>query len=69
MIMSNDYAKGFKEGFAAGLEEGKKLATPRPSWPDIGTISIAGAVGAEYDNMASQYADWAGNPTSVQSDK
>lgn len=24
--MSEDYAKGFKEGFAAGLEEGKKLA-------------------------------------------
>lgn len=24
--MSNDYAKGFKDGFAAGLEEGKKLA-------------------------------------------
>lgn len=23
--MSNDYAKGFKDGFAAGLEEGKKL--------------------------------------------
>ncbi len=25
--MSNDYAKGFKDGFAVGLEEGKKL------WP------------------------------------
>lgn len=24
--MSDDYAKGFKDGFAAGLEEGKKLA-------------------------------------------
>lgn len=24
--MSEDYAKGFKDGFAAGLEEGKKLA-------------------------------------------
>lgn len=23
--MSDDYAKGFKDGFAAGLEEGKKL--------------------------------------------
>lgn len=23
--MSEDYAKGFKDGFAAGLEEGKKL--------------------------------------------
>lgn len=26
--MSEDYAKGFKDGFAAGLEEGKKL-TPK----------------------------------------
>jgi hypothetical protein len=26
MKMSDDYAKGFKDGFAAGLEEGKKLA-------------------------------------------
>ncbi len=25
--MSNDYTKGFKDGFAAGLEEGKKLST------------------------------------------
>lgn len=24
--MMNDYAQGFKDGFAAGLEEGKKLA-------------------------------------------
>ena len=31
--MSNDYAKGFKDGFAAGLEEGKKLSSPKPSWP------------------------------------
>lgn len=27
--MSNDYAKGFKDGFAAGLEEGKKLVEER----------------------------------------
>lgn len=26
----SDYAKGFKDGFAAGLEEGKKLA-PKPT--------------------------------------
>ena len=26
MKMSDDYAKGFKDGFAAGLEEGKRLA-------------------------------------------
>lgn len=25
--MSNDYAKGFKDGFAAGLEEGKKISS------------------------------------------
>ena len=29
----NDYAKGFKEGFAAGLEEGKKLSQPQIGWP------------------------------------
>jgi hypothetical protein len=33
--MSNDYAKGFKDGFAAGLEEGKKLATPKPNLNDF----------------------------------
>jgi hypothetical protein len=34
-IMSDDYAKGFKDGFAAGLEEGKKLATSKPSLNDF----------------------------------
>jgi hypothetical protein len=28
-----DYAKGFKDGFAAGLEEGKKLSQPKIGWP------------------------------------
>lgn len=28
-----DYAKGFKDGFAAGLEEGKKLNQPQIGWP------------------------------------
>lgn len=27
--MSEDYKKGFKDGFAAGLEEGKKLGQPK----------------------------------------
>lgn len=29
----SDYAKGFKDGFAAGLEEGKKLNQPQIGWP------------------------------------
>ena len=34
-----DYAKGFKDGFAAGLEEGKKLAPKERTynpWIDTG---------------------------------
>ena len=33
--MSDDYAKGFKDGFAVGLEEGKKLAAQKPSLNDF----------------------------------
>ena len=29
-----DYAQGFKDGFAAGLEEGKKLAAKQPRLDD-----------------------------------
>jgi len=35
----NDYAKGFKDGFAAGLEEGKKIAPKEQKynpWIDTG---------------------------------
>jgi hypothetical protein len=28
-----DYAQGFKDGFAAGLEEGKKLYQTKIGWP------------------------------------
>ncbi len=32
--MSEDYNRGFRDGFKAGLEEGKKLSLPRdPSYP------------------------------------
>ena len=53
--MSDEYAKGFKEGFAAGLEEGKKLSMSQvgwPSWPTYppitcgGSTQIYGAVGS-----------------------
>lgn len=39
--MSEDYNKGFRDGFKAGLEEGKKLSTPQipypsqPSYPSL----------------------------------
>lgn len=32
--MMNDYAQGFKDGFAAGLEEGKKLAPKQTKLDD-----------------------------------
>jgi hypothetical protein len=32
--MIDDYQKGFKDGFAAGLEEGKKLAPKQPRLDD-----------------------------------
>lgn len=32
--MSNDYQKGFKDGFVAGLEEGKKLVTKQTRLDD-----------------------------------
>jgi len=31
--MSKDYQDGFKDGFAKGLEEGKKLSQPQIGWP------------------------------------
>lgn len=31
----SDYAKGFKDGFAAGLEEGKKMSKPQPRLDDF----------------------------------
>jgi hypothetical protein len=34
-MMNNDYAQGFKDGFAAGLEEGKKLAPRAPNWNEL----------------------------------
>ena len=41
-----DYAQGFKDGFAAGLEEGKKLNTPQIGWPSYlgspGTCQVCG---------------------------
>lgn len=50
--MSEDYKKGFKDGFAAGLEEGKKLSMPQVGWPTYppitcgGSTPIYGAVGS-----------------------
>jgi len=37
--MSEDYAKGFKDGFAAGLEEGKKLV-PRDTVFQPGILGL-----------------------------
>lgn len=34
----NDYRDGFKDGFAAGLEEGKRLYNPWPSLPTLPNI-------------------------------
>lgn len=51
--MSNDYAKGFKEGFAAGLEEGKKLSSPKIT--SIGSLSACGVCGKYFGNNAWGY--------------
>ncbi len=51
--MSNDYAKGFKEGFAAGLEEGKKLSAPKIT--SIGSLSACGVCGKYFGNNAWGY--------------
>ena len=51
--MSNDYAKGFKEGFAAGLEEGKKLSAPKIT--SIGSVSACGVCGKYFGNNAWGY--------------
>lgn len=31
--MSEDYKRGFRDGFDAGLEEGKKLSASKLDWP------------------------------------
>lgn len=51
--MSNDYAKGFKEGFAAGLEEGKKLSSPKIT--SIGSLSACGVCGRYFGDNAWGY--------------
>ena len=51
--MSNDYAKGFKEGFAAGLEEGKKLSAQKIA--SIGSLSACGLCGKYFGNNAWGY--------------
>lgn len=38
-MMSEDYAKGFKDGFAAGLEEGKKIV-PRDTVFQPGILGL-----------------------------
>jgi len=52
--MSNDYAKGFKDGFAAGLEEGKRLVPKVPSYPDSLAPSVpssrCGVCGKDFGN-------------------
>lgn len=49
--MSNDYAKGFKEGFAAGLEEGKKLNPPKIEWPGyLGSAGYCSVCGKDFGN-------------------
>lgn len=45
--MSNDYKSGFKDGFAAGLEEGKKLASYKyPNYFSLSGGGVTGAVGS-----------------------
>lgn len=52
--MSNDYAKGFKEGFAAGLEEGKKLSSFKyPNY--LGSLGICQVCGKQWGNDAWGY--------------
>lgn len=55
--MSNDYAKGFKDGFAAGLEEGKKLAPKdtvfQPSY--LGSFDACRVCGKQWGNDAWGY--------------
>lgn len=45
-----DYAQGFKDGFAAGLEEGKKLA-PKIEWPSyLGSPNCCSVCGKDFGN-------------------
>lgn len=49
--MSEDYAKGFKEGFAAGLEEGKKLAPVKSNFPGyLGSATACSVCGKDFGN-------------------
>lgn len=58
MASTNDYTQGFKDGFAAGLEEGKKLAPVKSSDP-WGLGPLVGSTGClvcgRYDNAAMGY--------------
>lgn len=45
-----DYAQGFKDGFAAGLEEGKKLAQ-KIGWPGyLGSPNCCSVCGKDFGN-------------------
>lgn len=46
---NSDYAQGFKDGFAAGLEEGKKLAPKQTRLDDLMIGSTGCAVCGRYD--------------------
>ena len=46
-----DYAQGFKDGFAAGLEEGKKLNPPKIEWPGyLGSYTCCSLCGIDFGN-------------------
>lgn len=46
-----DYAQGFKDGFAAGLEEGKKLKPPKIEWPGyLGSSTCCSLCGIDFGN-------------------
>ena len=46
-----DYAQGFKDGFAAGLEEGKKLNQPKIEWPGyLGSSTCCSVCGKDFGN-------------------
>lgn len=48
--MSEDYSKGFKDGFAAGLEEGKKLAPVISSPGYLGSAGSCHVCGKNFGN-------------------
>ena len=54
--MSEDYKNGFKDGFAAGLEEGKKLNTPKIGWPGyLGSPNCCSVCGKDFGNKVWGY--------------